>query len=97
MSRKKIAAKISEDYKMVRSLAISVPQYEKYIELIGMEYSGKKEDGFASEKQINFLTSFGNVDYYSKKSLAKGNKWFMNACIAIAKDNPNQDFFVKVS
>jgi hypothetical protein len=95
MSTKKIAAKIREDYKIFKSLAINIPYNDdELIELVGMEYCGKKEDGFASDAQIKFLLSLDNVRTYS--DLSKTNRWFMSACIQIAKDYPEQHFRIKV-
>lgn len=94
MSSEKIARQIRKKYKMVTSLVVNYTEGEDHIELLGMRYSGDA-DNFATENQIRFLSSFNNVDC-SKWNLSESNKWFMSACIDIARSYPSQKFKIHV-
>lgn len=93
MNTKEIAKKIRNDYRIIKSLGIKYVGVD-YIDIVGMEYDGKKEN-FATDKQINFLLSLSNVSSY-RNNLEKANKWFVSACIEIAKDYPECTFEISV-
>ena len=96
MNIKEIANKIREDYRKVNSLAVNYRDGDEVIEIVGMMYEGKEEN-FASEAQIKFLLALNNIEQVSDAlSLRKTNKWFLSACIQIAKEYPDQPFIIEV-
>lgn len=90
METNKIVKEIRTDYSMIKTLAVNYENGQEFIELLGMAYEGKKEN-FATESQINYLSSFNNVTCY-KCNLEKANKWFVSACIEIARKYSFQEF-----
>ena len=94
MSTKEIVKKIMNDYKKVKSLRVNYKAKQDFIEIVGMKYNGKEEN-FATENQIEFVSSFNNVSCY-ETNLKNANKWFVSACIEIAKEYPEQKFEINV-
>lgn len=95
MDKKEVMDKIRERYKKMRTLAVKDYGDDNTIEIVGMEYKGKQEN-YPTESQIYFLLSLGNTFGY-KDNLLRGNRWFISACIDIAKDYPYQEFRINVS
>ena len=89
----KILEEIKNDYAKLTSLSVVYDEDENVINLNGKRYKGLK--GEPSEAQINYLRSFDNVQTVSKSDLRKGNKWFISACINIAKKYPDVNFKVE--
>ena len=94
MKTKEIVEKIRTDYGIIKSLAVNHVSGQDFIELLGMEYKGKNEN-FATEGQIRFLLSLNNVSCYENQ-LRNANKWFISACIKIARDFPKQNFNITI-
>lgn len=94
MKTKEIVEKIRTDYSMIKTLAVNYEDGDDFIQLLGMRYEGKN-DNYPTDGQINFLSSFNNVSCY-KNSLKDTNKWFISACIKIAKEYPTQEFDITV-
>ena len=94
METNKIVKEIRTDYSMIKTLAVNYEKGQEFIELLGMPYEGKKEN-FATESQIKYLSSFNNVTCY-KRNLEKTNKWFVSACIEIARKYSAQEFQIIV-
>ena len=89
---KEIIEKIKSDYQQLKSLSVS--EDGDGILLKGARYSSNKNN--ATMAQVNYLMGMDNVDARSRSNLLKGNKWFLSACISIAKDNPNTKFYVSL-
>ena len=87
---KEIIEKIKSDYQQLKSL--SVIEGDGVIYLEGARYRSNKNN--ATLAQVNYLMGLENVDTRSRSNLLKGNKWFMSACISIAKNYPNTKFYV---
>ena len=87
---KEIIEKIKSDYQQLKSLSVS--KDGDGILLKGVRYSSNKNN--ATMAQVNYLMGMDNVDARSRSNLLKGNKWFMSACISIAKNYPNTKFYV---
>lgn len=87
---KEIIEKIKSDYQQLKSLSVSVDG--DGILLKGVRYSSNKNN--ATMAQVNYLMGMDNVDARSRSNLLKGNKWFLSACISIAKNYPNTKFYV---
>lgn len=85
---KNLVKKIKEEYSKLSSLDVSVEG--DCIKLTGLRVGMPP-----SEAQLKYLISFDNVDYYSKSDLRKGNKWFISACINIAKNYPDTNFKIE--
>ena len=90
MNTKEIVNKIREDYRKVNSLAVNYMEGDECIEIVGMKYEGKKEENFASEAQIKFLKALNNIKISYVEEVKQTNKWFLSACIQIAKEYPDQ-------
>ena len=91
---KKIISEIEKDYENLKSLTVKSDEVNERIILEGVRYRGFANG--ASQSQIDYIISFPNVDYQSKSNLRKSNKWFLSACIDIAKKYPNTNFFVEL-
>lgn len=89
---KEIIEKIKSDYQQLKSLSVS--EDGDGILLKGARYSSNKNK--ATLAQVDYLMGMDNVDARSRSNLLKGNKWFLSACISIAKDNPNTKFYVSL-
>lgn len=89
---KEIIEKIKSDYQQLKSLSVS--EDGDGILLKGVRYRSNKNN--ATLAQVNYLMGMDNVDARSRSNLLKGNKWFMSACISIAKDYPNTKFYVSL-
>ena len=87
---KEIIEKIKSDYQQLKSLSVSADG--DGILLKGVRYSSNKNN--ATMAQVNYLMGMDNVDARSRSNLLKGNKWFLSACISIAKDYPTTKFYV---
>lgn len=87
---KEIIEKIKSDYQQLKSLSVS--EDGDGILLKGVRYSSNKNN--ATMAQVNYLMGMDNVDARSRSNLLKGNKWFLSACISIAKDYPTTKFYV---
>jgi hypothetical protein len=87
---KEIIEKIKSDYQQLKSLSVS--EDGDGILLKGVRYRSNKNN--ATLTQVNYLMGMDNVDARSRSNLLKGNKWFMSACISIAKNYPNTKFYV---
>lgn len=97
MKQLEIAQKVRTDYNMIKSLSVNYyGENFEYIELLGAKYQGKNESNFATESQVDFLLAHYNVDGY-KNNLMETNKWFISACINIAKEYPEQKFSINVA
>ena len=84
--------KLKEDYKNLKSMRIDYDEDEDRIKLVGVRYRSYKNN--ATLAQVRYLQGFDNVKSYSTSNLLKANKWFMSACITIAKENPSVNFIV---
>lgn len=91
---KKIAKQIEQMYYQLKSMSVVVDEENNCIKLIGVRYCNSSNK--ASMAQIRYLESFDNVDYQSTSNLMKTNKWFMSACISIAKQFENTNFKVRI-
>ncbi len=89
---KEIIEKIKSDYQQLKSLSVS--EDGDGILLKGARYSSNKNN--ATMAQVNYLMGMDNVDARSRSNLLKGNKWFLSACISIAKNYPNTKFYVSL-
>lgn len=87
-----MANKIKEDYSQLTSLSVNYD--EEAIYLHGVRYRGEK--GQPTMAQVRYLQSFKNVTTQSTSNLLKANKWFISACIDIAKNNPDFEFVVRM-
>ena len=88
----KIIEEIKKEYEHLKSLSVSSNKANESIILEGVRYRGTTNR--ATYSQINYLISFPNVSYHSKSNLAKANKWFLSACIDIAKKYSDYNFSV---
>ena len=87
-----IIKEIESDYSKLASLTASADDDNNVINLVGLR-AGMSP----SEAQIKYLISLPNVDYFSKSDIRKGNKWFVSACINIAKKYPDTNFKVSTN
>jgi hypothetical protein len=87
---KEIIERLKSDYAKLKSLTIK--EGDGCILLSGVRYKGYSNA--ATIAQVRYLQGMDNVDYYSTSNLMKGNKWFMSACIEIAKAYPETNFKV---
>jgi hypothetical protein len=87
---KEIIEKIESDYQQLKSLSVS--EESDGILLKGVRYRSNKNN--ATLAQVDYLMGLGNVEARSRSNLLKANKWFMSACISIAKDYPETKFYV---
>lgn len=87
---KEIIEKIESDYQQLKSLSVS--EESDGILLKGVRYRSNKNN--ATLAQVDYLMGLDNVEARSRSNLLKGNKWFMSACISIAKDYPETKFYV---
>lgn len=94
MKTNEIVKKIRTDYEKLKSLKVNYEKGQDFIEIVGMRYEGKEEN-YATTNQISFLYSFDNVSCY-EQNLAYANKWFISACIEIARKYPEQKFEINV-
>ena len=89
---KEIIEKIKSDYQQLKSLSVS--EDGDGILLKGARYRAGNSSNKATLAQVDYLMGMDNVDTRSRSNLLKGNKWFMSACISIAKNYPNTKFYV---
>ena len=91
---KELVVKIESDYKQLKSLSV----YEKGdgISLVGARYRNGNSNNKATLAQVTYLMGLDNVEARSRSNLLKGNKWFISACISIAKDYPDTKFYVSL-
>ena len=87
-----IIKEIESDYSNLASLTASADDDNNVINLEGLRVGTSP-----SEAQIKYLISLPNVDYFSKSDIRKGNKWFVSACINIAKKYPDTNFKVSTN
>lgn len=92
METKNIIDEIKNQYSNLKSL--TVIDNEEYITLKGARY--RYGNNHATSAQIDYVENLDNVDYQSTSNLMKGNKWFMSACISIAKRYENVEFYVVI-
>ena len=89
---KKIIETIKYDYSKMKSL--SIRENDNCIYLDGVRYRGC--DNACTMAQVRYLQGMKNVDYQSTSNLMKANKWFISACITIAKTYPEVNFYVSL-
>ena len=91
---KELVEKIENDYKQLKSLSV----YEKGdgISLAGARYRAGNINNKATLAQVDYLMRLDNVAARSRSNLLKANKWFISACITIAKDYPDIKFYVSL-
>jgi len=87
---KEIIEKIKSDYQQLKSLSVS--EDGDGILLKGARY--RAGNNKATLAQVDYLMGMDNVESRSRSNLLKGNKWFLSACISIAKDHPETKFYV---
>lgn len=87
---KEIIEKIESDYQQLKSLSVS--EESDGILLKGVRYRSNKNN--ATLAQVDYLMGLDNVEARSRSNLLKANKWFMSACISIAKNYPETKFYV---
>lgn len=92
MKKEVLIEKLKNDYKKLTSMSIYSGDGEKSVVLEGCRYRSNKN--CATMPQVRYLEGFDNVDYQSTSNLLKANKWFMSACITIAKENSDFNFRV---
>ena len=91
---KELVEKIENDYKQLKSLSVS--EDGDGILLKGARYRAGNINNKATLAQVTYLMGMDNVDARSRSNLLKGNKWFISACISIAKDYPDTKFYVSL-
>jgi hypothetical protein len=87
---KETLEKIKSDYQQLKSLSVS--EESDGILLKGVRYRSNKNN--ATLAQVDYLMGLDNVEARSRSNLLKANKWFMSACITIAKNYPDTKFYV---
>ena len=87
---KETLEKIKSDYQQLKSLSVS--EESDGILLKGVRYRSNKNN--ATLAQVDYLMGLDNVEARSRSNLLKANKWFMSACISIAKNYPETKFYV---
>ena len=92
MNNEKLVEKIESDYQKLKSLSAS--EESDGILLKGVRYRAGNSSNKATLAQVDYLMGFNNVESRSRSNLLKGNKWFISACITIAKDHPETKFYV---
>ena len=92
---KSIINEIKSEYAKLKSMTVVADEENNVIRLIGCRHCSY--DNKATSAQIKYLKSFDNISYRSTSNLMKTNKWFMSACISIAKKYEDVDFTVVVA
>lgn len=94
MTKEELIVKLNEDYKQLTSLSIYSGDEEKSVRLVGARYRGDKNG--ATLAQVRYLQGLANVIARSTSNLLKANKWFISACIKIAKENEGFVFVISL-
>lgn len=94
MDKEEIIEEIRKDYEKMKTLFVNDNKNGDCIDLFGLKYEGNPMN-LAANNQKEILRSFSNT-VCRFKNLKNANKWFMSACIDIAKKYPSQKFNIKV-
>ena len=89
-----VVVEIENDYSELKSLSVSVSDDGEKIVLSCPRYKGLK--GEPSFAQVRYLRGFANVQSQSNSNLMKANKWFLSACINIAKKYEDINFIINI-